>query len=99
MDEDNKSLEHVPPTISVGMLPKSVSITQRCLEKARTFQMESYIHQVTIKKNSKQLTMAGSCYRSMKKNEPAYRMSVELDLSIGVITNADCTCKAGYMSK
>ena len=27
MEEDSKLLTHVPPTISVGMLPKSVSAT------------------------------------------------------------------------
>ena len=78
MDDTSNSLEHIPPSISMDMLPRHIDLSQKCIWKAANFVGEAYVHDIKIHISNGKVIVGGSCYRSMRKNENPYKMSIDI---------------------
>ena len=86
-------LTDLPDTFSVNFWPTNLTLRQRI--RAKSFATEKYISDVSLESgDGGQITINGKIFRSQSKSSDPHTVTFTVDRE--KVTDAQCSCKAGY---
>ena len=90
------SLKSLPGDFGEHFLPYKPSLRQRI--QGRRFAKECYTDSVSIYQDSVNIiSVKSQIFHSQRKTVAAHKTTITIDTDKSTITEAFCTCKAGYI--